>query len=73
MERHAFQLAEQYRDFQALVELCHSVPPIYPPSSNTYVNYVHSYIERYKEEFTDQLYSWYIKHSRLSLSAQLLS
>ena len=62
MERHAFKLAEDYRDFNSLVDLCHSSSPIYPITSNIHANKVEEYIEKYKEEFTDELYHWYIEH-----------
>lgn len=64
MERHAFKLAEDYRDFPSLVDLCHSSPPIYPLSSNVHAKSIETYIEKYAEEFTDELYHWYIEHGR---------
>ncbi|KAL5532748.1 hypothetical protein ACEPAF_4522 [Sanghuangporus sanghuang] len=63
--RYAFELAEKFRDFRSLVDLCHSTPPIYPTSSSVYSGYIKAYIEKYKEEFTDELYLWYIEHAEL--------
>ncbi|KAI5123360.1 hypothetical protein M0805_001781 [Coniferiporia weirii] len=65
MVKQAFSLAEDYRDFRSLADLCHSSPPIYPPSSNIHRDSLVRYIERYKEEFTDELYQWYIDHAEL--------
>ena len=63
--KYAFQLAEEYRDFRSLVDLCNSTPPIYPSSSNVNSGRIQRYIEKYKEEFTDELYLWYIEHGKV--------
>lgn len=59
----AFKLAEEYQDYRSLADLCHSSPPIYPQASNIYSDRIEKYIEHYKEEFSDELYRWYIEHS----------
>ncbi|EJD02313.1 uncharacterized protein FOMMEDRAFT_124682 [Fomitiporia mediterranea MF3/22] len=61
----AFVLAENYRDFRSLVDLCHSTPPIYPFASNVNAERIKEYIEKYKEEFTDELYLWYVEHGEV--------
>ncbi|TDL24789.1 hypothetical protein BD410DRAFT_813702 [Rickenella mellea] len=67
----AFKLAEEYRDFRSLTELCHSSHPIFPPHANPYALRIQSYIEKFKEEFTTELYQWYIEHAELrSMFAQ---
>lgn len=58
----AFRLAENYRDFRSLVELCHSSPPIYPLTENKHAGKIREYIEKYKDEFTDELLAWCIEH-----------
>ncbi|KAH8116942.1 Non-repetitive/WGA-negative nucleoporin C-terminal-domain-containing protein [Phellopilus nigrolimitatus] len=65
MTKHAFQLAEDYRDFRSLADLCHSTSPIYPLESNVHAELIRQYIDDYKEEFTDELYQWYIEHGEL--------
>ncbi|THH12017.1 hypothetical protein EW145_g257 [Phellinidium pouzarii] len=65
MVKHAFELAEDYRDFRSLADLCHSASPIYPLTDNIHWGSVQRYIDMYKEEFTDQLYQWYIEHTEL--------
>lgn len=65
LEKHAFKLAEEYRDFRSLVDLCHSSVPIYPPEVNAHYNFIRKFIEKYKEEFADELYQWYIEHAEL--------
>ena len=62
MVKPAFKLAEEYRDIGSLVDLCHSSLPIFPPEENIHFNKIRGYIETYKEEFTDELYQWYIEH-----------
>ncbi|KDQ60778.1 hypothetical protein JAAARDRAFT_190924 [Jaapia argillacea MUCL 33604] len=61
---HAFKLAEQYRDFRTLASLCHK-GRVYPPEENPNSLRIQSYIERFKEEFTTELYRWYIEHGEL--------
>lgn len=60
---HAFDLAENYRDFRSLASLCHK-GPIYPPEDNPNANRIQSYIEKFKDEFTTELYLWYIEHGQ---------
>ena len=55
-------MAELYRDFRSLADLCHSTGPIFPLSSNVNAGRIRQYIERYKEEFTDELFLWYTEH-----------
>ncbi|OSX65290.1 hypothetical protein POSPLADRAFT_1054050 [Postia placenta MAD-698-R-SB12] len=60
----AFQLAEKYRDFRSLASLCHK-DTIYPPQDNPNAERIQSYIDKFKEEFTTELYQWYIEHGEL--------
>ncbi|KAG6851014.1 hypothetical protein H0H93_004501 [Arthromyces matolae] len=60
----AFSLAEKYRDFTGLASLCHK-DTVYPPESNPNTLRIQAYIERFKEEFTTELYRWYIQHGEL--------
>ncbi|KAF8892544.1 Non-repetitive/WGA-negative nucleoporin C-terminal-domain-containing protein [Infundibulicybe gibba] len=62
----AFDLAEKYRDFTSLAALCHR-DNAYPPEENPNAPRIQSYIERFKEEFTTELYRWYIQHGELRL------
>jgi nuclear pore complex protein Nup133 len=58
---YAFKLAESYRDFQALSELS------YHASAGTVIaapDRIRGYIERFRGEFTLQLYKWYIEQGR---------
>ena len=61
----AFQLAEDYRDFVSLADLCHSSSPIFPLTANKYANRLTDYVEKYKEEFCDKLYQWYLEHGKI--------
>ncbi|EMD38365.1 hypothetical protein CERSUDRAFT_113529 [Gelatoporia subvermispora B] len=60
----AFRLAETYRDFRSLASLCNK-DTVYPPNANPYASRIQSYIERFKEAFTAELYQWYIEHGEL--------
>ncbi|OCH94941.1 hypothetical protein OBBRIDRAFT_788678 [Obba rivulosa] len=60
----AFRLAEEYRDFRSLASLCNR-ETVYPPYANPYAARIQSYIERFKEAFTAELYQWYIEHGEL--------
>ncbi|KAG6874188.1 hypothetical protein C0995_003734 [Termitomyces sp. Mi166 len=60
----AFSLAEKYRDFSGLASLCHK-DTIYPPENNSNSLRIQAYIERFKDEFTAELYRWYIQHGEL--------
>lgn len=51
-------------DFRSLVELCHAIPPIYPPEENPSALRIQSYIERFRELFTTELYHWYIERGK---------
>lgn len=62
-QEHAFKLAEVYSDFASLVALCHR-DTVYPPEKNPNYERIQTYIGRYKENFTDELYQWYIQHSQ---------
>ena len=57
---HAFVLAENYRDFRSLASLCHK-GTTYPPESNPNAHRIQLYIEKFKDEFTAELYRWYIE------------
>ncbi len=60
-EEAAFELAEKYQDFASLVNLCHR-ETVYPPSENPHYRRIQAYIEKFKEDFTNELFSWYIQH-----------
>jgi nuclear pore complex protein Nup133 len=57
----AFELAEKYRDFRSLAALCNK-DQVYPLEQNPHTTKIAEYIERFREEFTDELYQWYIEH-----------
>jgi len=57
----AFELAEKYRDFRSLAALCNK-DIIYPLDQNPHTTKIAEYIERFRDEFTDELYQWYIEH-----------
>jgi nuclear pore complex protein Nup133 len=61
---HAFALAEKYRDFRSLASLCNK-ENVYPPQENPNAARIQTYIERFKDEFTTELYRWYIEHGIL--------
>ncbi|PPR00501.1 hypothetical protein CVT24_005524 [Panaeolus cyanescens] len=63
-EQAAFSLAEQYQDFASLVALCHR-DKVYPPSSNPNAQRIESYIQRFKDDFTNELFQWYIQHGEV--------
>ncbi|KAJ7111560.1 hypothetical protein C8R43DRAFT_1091558 [Mycena crocata] len=60
----AFLLAEKYRDFSSLAALCHQ-DEVYPSHKNPNALRIQTYIDRFKEEFTTELYRWYIQHGEL--------
>ncbi|KAH7871806.1 uncharacterized protein C8R40DRAFT_532912 [Lentinula edodes] len=60
----AFTLAEKYQDFSSLAALCHK-ETIYPPEENPNFDRIKGYIERFKEQFTNALYRWYIQHGEI--------
>jgi len=60
----AFDLAEKYRDFRSLVALCNK-DQVYPLDQNPHATKIAEYIERFRDEFTDELYQWYIEHGEL--------
>lgn len=60
-EKAAYSLAEQYHDFASLVALCHR-DTVYPPEENPHAARIQQYIQRYKEDFTNELFQWYIQH-----------
>ncbi|KAH9966798.1 Non-repetitive/WGA-negative nucleoporin C-terminal-domain-containing protein [Russula dissimulans] len=60
----AFELAEKYRDFRSLAALCNR-DQVYPLDQNPHATKVAEYVERFRDEFTDELYQWYIEHGEL--------
>ncbi|KAJ6630853.1 hypothetical protein B0H10DRAFT_2160229 [Mycena sp. CBHHK59/15] len=58
----AFTLAEKYRDLSSLAALCHQ-DEVYPSHKNPNALRIQTYIDRFKEEFTTELYRWYIQHT----------
>lgn len=62
----AFTLAEKYRDFTGLAALCHK-ETVYPPEENPNSLRIQAYIDRFKGDFTTELYKWYIQHGKLLL------
>ncbi|CCM02415.1 uncharacterized protein FIBRA_04513 [Fibroporia radiculosa] len=60
----AFRLAEEYRDFRSLASLCNK-ETVYPPEDNPNATRIQAYVEQFKEEFTTELYHWYIEHGEL--------
>ncbi|THU89518.1 hypothetical protein K435DRAFT_969042 [Dendrothele bispora CBS 962.96] len=60
----AFSLAETYLDYRSLADLCNS-ETVFPLESNPYLSRIQGYIERFKEEFTTELYRWYIQHGEV--------
>lgn len=60
----AFELAEKYRDFRSLAALCNK-DLVYPLEQNPHTTKIAEYIERFRDEFTDELYQWYIEHGEL--------
>lgn len=69
--QHAFQLAEEYLDFKNLASLCHT-ETVYPPENNPNATRIRSYIDKFKEAFTVELYRWYIEHGLLSPTLNLV-
>jgi len=57
----AFELAEKYRDFRSLAALCNK-DLVYPLDQNPHASKISEYIERFRDEFTEELYQWYIEH-----------
>lgn len=57
----AFQLAEKYRDFRSLASLCNK-DTVYPPQDNPNVARIQAYVDKFKQDFTTELYRWYIEH-----------
>jgi len=35
---------------------------VYPPQDNPHAERIHSYIQKFKEDFTTELFQWYIQH-----------
>jgi nuclear pore complex protein Nup133 len=48
-------LAEQYRDFRSLAELCND-------SKLANDLRTQNYLERYQQDFASELYQWYVEH-----------
>ncbi|KAI0831351.1 hypothetical protein BC628DRAFT_1311430 [Trametes gibbosa] len=60
----AFKLAEDYHDFRSLASLCHK-GKVFPPEENPNAARIETYVEKFKEAFTTELYQWYIEHGEL--------
>ncbi|TCD68905.1 hypothetical protein EIP91_009455 [Steccherinum ochraceum] len=60
----AFRLAEDYRDFRSLASLCHK-DKVYPPHSNPNAMRIQTYVDKFKDAFTTELFQWYIEHGEL--------
>lgn len=62
---YAFHLAETYKDFHALSDLSYhaSAEKIMPASER-----IEIYINRFRSDFTTQLYQWYIEQGKFVLS-----
>ncbi|QRW15198.1 non-repetitive/WGA-negative nucleoporin carboxy-terminal protein [Ceratobasidium sp. AG-Ba] len=54
----AFRLAEQYRDFRSLAELCND-------SRLASDLRTQNYLELYQQDFASELYQWYVEHGKL--------
>lgn len=65
-EAAAFTLAEKYHDFSSLADLCHR-DIVYPPEKNPNALRIQAYVDRFKDEFTTELYRWYIQHGNFRL------
>lgn len=66
----AFALAERYRDYRSLAGLCNSErEKVYPPEANPYRERVMSYLEKFKEQFAEELCAWYVEHGACNLFA----
>ncbi|CAA7271672.1 unnamed protein product [Cyclocybe aegerita] len=63
-EESAYNLAEQYHDFSTLVALCHR-DAVYPPQGNPNAERIRTYIHKFKEDFTTELFQWYIQHGEI--------
>ncbi|KIM49090.1 hypothetical protein M413DRAFT_95576 [Hebeloma cylindrosporum] len=63
-EEAAYSLAEHYQDFTSLVALCHR-QTVFPPEENPNVERIQSYIQQFKEDFTTELFQWYIQHGEI--------
>jgi nuclear pore complex protein Nup133 len=60
----AFALAEAYQDFAGLAVLCNR-DIVYPPERNPNLTRIHNYMDKFREDFTNELYQWYIQHGEL--------
>ncbi|KAK2466879.1 hypothetical protein APHAL10511_001137 [Amanita phalloides] len=60
----AFLLAEKYRDFSSLAALCNR-DTIFPPEENPNIDRIQAYLARFKYEFAQELYNWYIQHGEI--------
>ncbi|KAJ7774888.1 hypothetical protein B0H16DRAFT_78349 [Mycena metata] len=60
----AFSLAEKYRDFSSLAALCHQ-DEVYPSHKNPNALRIQTYIDKFKDDFTTELYRWYVQHGEL--------
>lgn len=57
----AFTLAERYSDYASLVLLSHQ-ETVYPPHQNPHSDRIKIYIAKYGEDFTSELFRWYIQN-----------
>jgi nuclear pore complex protein Nup133 len=64
-EEAAYSLAEHYQDFTSLVALCHR-ETVFPPEENPNAERIQAYIQQFKEDFTTELFQWYIQHGGYS-------
>ena len=54
-------MAEKYRDFRSLASLCNK-DTVYPPQDNPNAARIQSYVDKFRQDFTTELYRWYIEH-----------
>lgn len=60
---HTFALAERYRDYRSLAALCHSErEKVYPPEANPYRRRIWQYVEKFRDQFAEEMCAWYIEH-----------
>ncbi|KAH9484254.1 Nucleoporin nup132 [Psilocybe cubensis] len=60
----AFKLAERYNDYTSLVLLSHQ-EIVYPPHQNPHTDRIKLYIQKYGEDFTSELFRWYIQNGEV--------
>jgi len=62
-ETAAFTLVEKYHDFANLVVLCNK-GAVFPPENNPHAGRIQEYLVRFKQEFANELFRWYIQHGK---------